>query len=213
MSKKVVIVDYGMGNLFSIQQAVRAVNGNALITNLPKDILNADRVILPGVGAFGRAMSQLKKTGLIESLVQFVKSERPLMGICLGMQLLFNKSYEFGETEGLGLIPGEVVHLKKLKQEIQQDFRVPHIGWNKVTKPIRAKESKIIDSVADDTFFYFVHSYAAVPVHHEDISMQTSYNGVHFCAAAQKNNIVGFQFHPEKSGSEGLRIYKAFLDS
>src|SRR3989338_1831149 len=153
MTKKVVIVDYGMGNLFSIQQAVRAVNGNAIVTNLPQEILNADRVILPGVGAFGRAMAQLESSGLIESLLEFMKCERPLMGVCLGMQLLFDKSYEFGEAKGLGFISGEVVHLKELKKGDLHDFRVPHIGWNKTTKPLRVKESKIISSIADDTSF------------------------------------------------------------
>ncbi len=208
---KVVIVDYGLGNIFSIQRAIACLGKEALITGDHWYILDADRLILPGVGSFAQGRKALSENGLDGVLVEYSATQRPVMGVCLGMQLLMSVSEEFGRHQGLGLIPGRVSRLPSGAY-----YKVPHVGWNQVFPP----EDKSIDiwsgtvlrgNSAGD-FFYFAHSYIVVPEDHQDVLAQTQYGGIKFCSALRKGNIFGCQFHPELSSEAGLRVYREFLD-
>lgn len=208
--KNIVIVDYGLGNLFSINQAFLHFGYEPIISCNKEIILNADYLVLPGVGAFEGAMRQLNNLGLVEVLKEYVKSDKPIMGVCLGMQLLFEKSYEFGEHLGLGFIEGEIL---KFPSEVEKvKLRVPHIGWNKINSFDRNNwnHSPLIE-LKEGAMMYFVHSYYAKPSNENVILSTSIYNKFEFCSSVQKGNIYGFQFHPEKSGEEGLSIYKNFL--
>lgn len=197
-----VIIDYGVGNLFSLASALSFLGEEAEITADPEKIRKADRLILPGVGAFGDAMEKLKQQGLDECIQKEAAGGKPLLGICLGMQLLFEKSYEFGEHEGLGLIPGQVC---PLRGKIPQNLKIPHIGWNSLQL---LGNCPLFQNVKDGEAVYFVHSFYA-----EDcasyVTATTEY-GAQITAAAAKGNVYGCQFHPEKSGDTGLRILAAF---
>lgn len=209
MDKKIVIVDYGLGNLYSIAQACKHFGFEPKLSFNAEEIFNADKVILPGVGAFEGAMRQLQNMNLISVLKDYVVTGKPLMGVCLGMQLLFEKSYEFGEHEGLGLVEGEIKRFPSTYMNTK--MRIPHIGWNKVFN----KNSQWLDTpfkeFPDGGMMYFVHSYYAQPLNSEDILSTTFYNDFEFCSSVRKGNVFGFQFHPEKSGEEGLTLYKNFL--
>jgi len=194
----ITIIDYGMGNLRSAQKACEYVGLTTQISGDKKDIENADALILPGVGAFGDAMTNLNNMGLTQTIINRAKSGLPFLGICIGMQLLFDKSYEYGETAGLGLIGGEVT-------EFQLDgLKIPHMGWNN----LEAKQSPLFDA-GNNQFVYFVHSYYANKVAEEDIIASSTY-GITFPSAVQHSNIFGLQFHPEKSGDVGLNILRNF---
>ncbi len=198
------IIDYGVGNLFSLVSSLKAIGVEAVITGDPKVIESADRLILPGVGAFGDASQKLKVSGLIDVIKNKVKEGTPLMGICLGMQLLFEKSYEYGEHEGLGLIKGKVIGMENT---IPKELKIPHIGWNALKF---TKESPIFKYINEGDCVYFVHSFYAVDCE-ESLIAATDY-GKDITAAVGKGNIFGCQFHPEKSGSVGLKILKAFSE-
>lgn len=199
-----VIIDYGVGNLFSLQSSLKRLGETAAVSGDADVIRGADRLILPGVGAFRDAREKLAKNALDKVVCEVSYKGKPLMGICLGMQLLFSRSFEFGETPGLGLIEGDVRPIAPL---LPKELKVPHIGWNSLKmhgKP------EIFKYVEDGDFVYFVHSFAAMNCE-ESILATTDY-GVGLTAAVQRGNVLGMQFHPEKSGDTGLRILKAFCE-
>jgi glutamine amidotransferase len=209
MTKKVVIVDYGLGNLYSIAQACSHVGYSPLISANREEILSSDYLILPGVGAFKVAMNHLADRGLIDVVKEFADSGRPLMGVCLGMQLLFDESAEFGIHKGLGLISGTI---EKIPQSFEdQKIKIPHIGWNKLYHSRNEWGNTPLAEISENDFMYFVHSYYASPSDESHILTYTYYQGFKYCSSVQKNNIFGFQFHPEKSGEHGLSIYNNFL--
>lgn len=198
------IIDYGVGNLFSLKSSLRAIGIDADYTGNPAEIRNADKLILPGVGAFRDAREALRSTGLDRVVQEEAGKGKPLMGICLGMQMLFNRSYEYGEYEGLGLIPGEIV---PMEGRIPKDLPIPHIGWNEL---MLKQPSPLMKNTANGDYVYFVHSYyAETPA--EYVVATTDY-GVEMTAAVQKDNVYGCQFHPEKSSEVGLSILKAFCE-
>lgn len=202
---RVTVVDYGRGNLFSIEQALRKLGCEATVTGDPAAILDAERVILPGVGAFGDGMEGLRGRGLVEPLKRFSESGRPLLGICLGMQLLLEESSEFGRHEGLGLVPGRVARFTGTG-----DYKIPHVGWNKLA-PAADWAGTALAGLGPDAFMYFVHSFVAEPAHPEDRLAVTPYAGAEFCSVLRSRNILGCQFHPEKSGEAGLCLIKNWL--
>lgn len=198
------IIDYGVGNLFSLRSALRAIGIDVDYTGNPAEIRKADKLILPGVGAFRDAREALRSTGLDRVVQEEAGKGKPLMGICLGMQMLFNRSYEYGEYEGLGLIPGEIV---PMDGRIPKDLPIPHIGWNEL---MLKQPSPLMKNTANGDYVYFVHSYyAETPT--EYVIATTDY-GVEMTAAVQKDNVYGCQFHPEKSSEVGLSILKAFCE-
>lgn len=198
------IIDYGVGNLFSLRSSLRAIGIDADYTGDPAEIRKADKLILPGVGAFRDAREALRSTGLDRVVQEEAGKGKPLMGICLGMQMLFDRSYEYGEYEGLGLIPGEIV---PMEGRIPKELPIPHIGWNELALK---QPSPLMKNTANGDYVYFVHSYyAETPA--EYVIATTEY-GVKMTAAVQKDNVYGCQFHPEKSSEVGLSILKAFCE-
>ena len=211
-SPKVTIVDYGIGNLLSIQRGLEHCEARVLITNDPKKILSSERLILPGVGAFSKAILALENLGLIDVLREFAIQKKPLLGLCLGMQLLLDESEEFGITSGLGLIPGRVSPIPN-KTLSGTRLKIPHIGWTEL-KPSYAsvdwKESLLQDNLPDEAV-YFVHSFMGVLSNKEDEIAYCNYGGHKISAVIGRNHIIGCQFHPEKSGEIGLKILRRFL--
>lgn len=200
----IAIIDYGVGNLFSLSRSLEAIGAEAVITRDPDTIKSAERIILPGVGAFGDAMDKLKENGMDELIRQQAALGKPLMGICLGMQLLFEKSLEFGEHEGLSLIPGTV---RPIADVIDPALKIPQIGWNALRK---TNPYYILQDVKDGECVYFVHSYYA-DTEAKYIIADTEYSA-RLTAAVANGNVCGCQFHPEKSGNTGLRILKSFAE-
>ena len=201
----IAIVDYGVGNLFSLKSSFAYINEEAFVTNEPDLIRKADKVILPGVGAFRDAYLKLKETGLDSVLREIKEKGTPIMGICLGMQLLFDKSYEYGECEGLGFIKGEV---RPISEKIDKDLKIPHMGWNALK--FNGKKHAIFKYLNEGDYVYFVHSYSAVNC--DESLIATAEYSSDLTAAVADGNIVGCQFHPEKSGDVGLKILKAFCE-
>lgn len=198
------IIDYGMGNLLSVQRAFEKCGSDAVIIGNPLELRDADRIVLPGVGAFPDAMDNLRKNGWIEELNRAVlEKETPILGICLGMQLLADKGYEVRECDGLGYIPGEIVRFT----QTQEKERIPHVGWNEILK---REDSPLFDGIADGTNYYFVHSYHFRVENEKNIATVTPYCG-EFVSSVIKDNIVGTQFHPEKSQKAGFKLIKNFL--
>ncbi|MBP6432920.1 MAG: imidazole glycerol phosphate synthase subunit HisH [Ferruginibacter sp.] len=212
MSKKVVIIDYQLGNLFSVQQACTFLGYPAIISTQAKDIQEADYAILPGVGAFADAMSNLKTFGLDTAIKEYVATGKPFMGICLGQQLMLTKSEEFEDAYGLGFIEGSV---KKFPvQHInEQDYKVPQIQWNTIAQPANANwASSPLANCKTGDYFYFVHSYYTDVQNPAAVLATTKYGNLEYCSAIQHNNIFTTQFHPEKSGEFGLEIYKNWFN-
>ncbi len=223
MKKKVevAIVDYGLGNLFSVFHACTHAGMNAHITSAANNLLAADVVILPGVGAFGDAMNALKQLDLIAPLKEFASSGKVLAGICLGMQLLMNESNEFGTHEGLGIVPGVVRHLENPIIDVgytpeQRKLKVPHVGWNRIWPPPQSSSTHSATSAWDRTplrdidegeYMYFVHSYFVQPKDDGVVLSTSRYGQIEFCSSLQYNNVFACQFHPERSGEQGLKIY------
>ena len=201
----IAIVDYGVGNLFSLVSSFKAIGVEAVVTGDEKEIRKADKIILPGVGAFGDAIEKLRKTGLDKVIIEEANNGKELMGICLGMQLLFEKSYEYGIHEGLGLIKGSI---KPIADVIGDNLKVPHIGWNSLK--FTDNKSKIFKYLNDGDFVYFVHSFYGADCD-KSVIATTNY-GTELTAAVGKGNVYGCQFHPEKSGEVGLNILKAFCE-
>jgi glutamine amidotransferase len=205
----VAIVDYGLGNLFSVEQACAFVGLNSIITNSKKDILGADAVILPGVGAYGDAMLTLHRLDLVNVLRDIVESAKPLVGICLGLQLLMTESYEFGRHKGLGIIEGPVVRFDAPKEK-ERILKVPQIGWNRIFQPTNGLQWRgtLIDRIDEGEYMYFVHSYTVQP-QDSNVTLSTSHYGhIEFCSSIQHHNVFACQFHPERSGPEGIKIYR-----
>ena len=200
----IAIVDYGVGNLFSLQSSLAAIGAEAVVTADPQTLRQADKILLPGVGAFEDAIGKLRSTGLAALVVELANSGKPLLGICLGMQLLFDKSYEFGEFEGLGLIPGVV---RPIADVIPAGYKIPHIGWNALQF---RQNSPLFAHIQDGDCVYFVHSFYATDC--EDSVIATAEYGAPLTAAVARKNVYGCQFHPEKSGNVGLAILKAFTE-
>lgn len=201
----IAIVDYGVGNLFSLSRSLAYVGADVCVTGDREKIKSADKILLPGVGAFGDAIKKLKDAQLDEVIVSEVKKGKPMLGICLGMQLLFDKSFEYGEHAGLGLIKGEI---RPIADQIGKTLKVPHIGWNSLE--FTDKKSEIFKYISDGDFVYFVHSYYAANCE-ESVIAKAEY-GAKLTAAVQCGNVYGCQFHPEKSGKTGLAILRAFCE-
>lgn len=212
MSAAVVVVDYGLGNLLSVSRALEHVGASVTITDSPVEIGRARRVILPGVGAFSDGMNGLHERGLVEVLQRYGASNRPLLGICLGMQLLFDASEEFGQHEGLGLVRGRVVAIPATGQD-DKAHKIPHIGWNELVKPdSRSRwEGTVLAGVPPGSGVYFVHSFAADPKDPRDRLADCYYDGRQVSAAVNSGALSGCQFHPEKSGEIGLHVLRNFL--
>ncbi|MBE7057775.1 MAG: imidazole glycerol phosphate synthase subunit HisH [Ruminococcaceae bacterium] len=202
-----VIIDYGVGNLFSLTSSFKFIGQDVTVTSDKQKIADADRLILPGVGAFSDAAKALKETGMYKVVIEEAKKGKPLLGICLGMQMLLTKSYEYGEHDGLNLIPGNV---KPLAPVIGSDLKVPHIGWNSLQFPENKEKSKLYKYVEPGEHVYFVHSYYGADCA-EYVSAYTEY-GADITASVEFENVYGTQFHPEKSGKTGLSILKAFCE-
>ena len=199
----IAIVDYQMGNLRSVQKAFERVGHAAAITADPKVLEQADHVVLPGVGAFADAIAEIRRRELIEPIRAAIASNKPFLGICLGLQMLFDVSYEDGEHEGLGVIPGEVRRF-----DVPAEYKVPHMGWNHVA---HRRQPPIFNGIADGSHFYFVHSYYVVPKDESVIAGEASYPEP-FCAAIWRDNLFATQFHPEKSQATGLQLLKNFAE-
>ena len=201
----IAIIDYGVGNLFSLNSSFHAIGAEVVVTADPEVIRLADRIVLPGVGAFADAAEKLRKSGLDQTILGEVQAGKPLLGICLGMQMLFEKSYEYGEHDGLGLIPGIV---RPIRDVIPNDLKIPHIGWN----PLHMKQPKdeLFRYVNENDCVYFVHSFYATEC--EPYVIATAEYGSELTAAVRNQNVWGAQFHPEKSGKVGLAMLKAFCE-
>jgi len=197
------IVDYGMGNLRSVQKAFERIGAEAQVVSQPADVAGADKLVLPGVGAFRDAIGELKRTGLDRPVREHIAADKPLLGICLGLQLLFDVSYEDGQWEGLGVLPGKVVRFTD-----QADLKIPHMGWNSLEF---AQPARIFEGVPEGSSVYFVHSYFVVPEDESVIAARTEH-GTRFVSAVARKNLFATQFHPEKSQSVGLRLLKNFAD-
>ena len=208
MSKPVVVIDYGVGNVFSVCNALSHIGALPILTNDPKLIAKAERVILPGVGAFSHAIKNLIELDLDNAIYDFVSTGRPLLGICIGMQLLMDASSEYGFHKGLGLIPGSVENIKN-RFLFEKKVKVPHIGWAPVTIDKNMTHHKVTAN-ANHKDFYFVHSFSCNPYDEEHLLGWVKYNGTELTAIIGKNNILGVQFHPERSGSNGLDILSRF---
>ena len=201
----IAVIDYGVGNLFSLLSSLKYVGLNTKLTNDIEEIKNANGIILPGVGAFRDAIGNLEKYGLKETLISEAKKGKPFLGICLGMQMLFEKSYEYGEYEGLGLINGTVEEIKKYILE-NSDLKIPHMGWNSLIINERFKDDKILKDVDNNEYVYYVHSYFA-KTDTKNIVTYSEY-GTKIPGIVKNENVYGMQFHPEKSGDTGLKLLK-----
>ncbi|MBI2062842.1 MAG: imidazole glycerol phosphate synthase subunit HisH [Candidatus Yanofskybacteria bacterium] len=200
------IIDYGLGNLYSITKACRKFSDSVVVTEDPEVIRSSSALILPGVGSFGAGIDGLKRRGLVKIIKEFADSGRPILGICLGAQLMMSWGYEFGEFAGLSIVSGKVIKFGKLLP----GTKVPHIGWNKITVKSKKKEP-IFSSLGEKSYFYFVHSYVMQPEDSKNIFATTNYGGNSFCSIIKQGNIYGCQFHPEKSGEVGLKVIKNFI--
>ncbi len=204
----VAIIDYKLGNLHSVQSACDFVGINSIITDNPDDILNSEAAILPGVGAFEEGMKNLKNLKLDITIKNFLETKKPFLGICLGMHLLFESSEEFGNHRGLGVLDGKIVKFN-FKSDVSLSQPVPQIGWNKIHSKNTNWNNTILKSNNDGDFMYFVHSYYAIP-QEEYVLSTTTYGCIEYCSSIKFKNIYATQFHPEKSGKQGLNIYKNF---
>jgi len=202
----IAIIDYGMGNLRSVQKGFEKVGFDAVVTADPEVVLEAERIVLPGVGAFRDCMRNLEEGGFVEPILKVIKDGRPFLGICVGMQLLLTDSVEFGLYQGLDLIPGHVLRFPDGMKENGEQLKVPHMGWNQLA--IR-RRSPIFAGIEDGANVYFVHSYYGMPADESVVAASSGY-GIEFCAAIWKDNVVATQFHPEKSQDVGLQILKNF---
>ncbi len=196
-----VIIDYGMGNLRSVEKALAAAGARPELSGDPDAVRRAERLILPGVGAFGDAIGNLRRSGLDRAILEAVEAGKPLLGLCLGLQLLFSESEEFGRHEGLNLIPGKVRRFQ------ESNLHVPHVGWNQVEG---IRPDPLLREITEGTYFYFVHSFYVEPESDADVLCWTDY-GRRFCSVARRKNVWGAQFHPEKSQSAGRQLLLNFL--
>lgn len=206
--KKVIILDYGIGNVKSILNALMALGEQPVITRNPEEFKNSDAMILPGVGAFGKGMENLASYELVPHIMDYIGTGKPFLGICLGMQMLFEESNEFGNHKGLGLIPGKVQRL--IPSERKTD-KIPNVCWDEILEPSPGFWSHtILKDLGENPAMYFVHTYAGIPERNEDILSLTPFGDGFFCSSVFRKNVMGVQFHPEKSGETGLKILKNF---
>ena len=206
MSPRVTIVDYGIGNLHSVAKALRHEGAEVLISSTPEEIVASERLVLPGVGAFADGMRELRSRQLLAPILEFLGSERPFLGICLGMQLLMSESEEFGLHDGIGHLRGRVVPIRP------KERKVPHVGWTRLSEPRSgAWQGSFLEATAHETMAYFVHSFAVVPDDPSDILEVAEYGGFPVTAAIRRGSVTGCQFHPEKSGPAGLAMLRHFL--
>ena len=203
----IAIVDYGVGNIFSLYSSFKYIGAEVVLTSDPEEIKKADKIILPGVGAFADAAKKLRDSGLADVVVEEVKNGKPLLGICLGMQMLFERSFEYGEHKGLGLIKGDIVSMEGV---VPANYKIPHIGWNGLHFPKDKAKSDIFKYINENDCVYFVHSYFGANCD-ESVIATTEY-GAELTAAVAYKNVYGVQFHPEKSGEVGMKILKAFCE-
>ena len=203
----IAIVDYGVGNIFSLYSSFKYIGAEVVLTSDPDEIKKADKIILPGVGAFADAAKKLRESGLADVVVDEVKNGKPLLGICLGMQMLFERSFEYGEHKGLGLIKGDIVSMEGV---VPANYKIPHIGWNGLHFPKDKAKSDIFKYINENDCVYFVHSYFGANCD-ESVIATTEY-GAELTAAVAYKNVYGVQFHPEKSGEVGMKILKAFCE-
>lgn len=208
MSINLVIINYDIGNVRSIINAFEKIGTKPILSRDKEEILNADGVILPGVGAFSHGMENLYKYSLVDVIKEYVKTNKPFLGICLGMQMLLDESEEFGSKKGIGLIPGKVI---KLPTKDSNNEKLPHVSWNEIRPKNITWKGTILNNTNTKSDMYFVHSYTAVPKNKNNILSTTVYSGYEFCSSIKKENIYGCQFHPEKSASAGLEIIKSFI--
>ena len=210
IKKDIAILDYGIGNVRSICNAFEEIGAHPILTNEKKIIMNSSALVLPGVGAFAKGMKNLEENNLIDIIYDYVKSDRPFLGICLGMQMLLEESEEFGLTKGLGLIKGKVIKMPIISDDM---VKLPHVSWNEIKEPSPGRwKNTILENTNNSADVYFVHSFVASPQNDKDILAVTNYSGFDFCAAVHFQNIFGTQFHPEKSGNDGLDILKKFVE-
>ena len=200
----IAIIDYGVGNIFSLASSFQYIGAEAILSSDPAEIKAADRIVLPGVGAFGDAARKLKESGMEAVVLEEAAAGKPLLGICLGMQLLFEKSFEYGEHKGLGLLKGQVV---PMEGSIPEKLKIPHIGWNALDFK---RPHKLFERIKNGDFVYFVHSFYAEDC--DDSLIATAEYGRPLTAAVAKGNVMGCQFHPEKSGDVGMEILRAFCE-
>ncbi len=203
----IVVIDYEMGNLRSVQKAFESLGFDARVSADPGDIASADKVVLPGVGAFRDCIQNLREGGFVEPLLGHVKAGKPLLGICVGMQMLFDQSEEFGLHQGLGLIPGRVQRFPAGMVEGDERLKVPHMGWNSIHL---RRPSPLFRGIEEGSFVYFVHSYYCAAQDPSDVAASCRYGEVEFCASVWRDNIMATQFHPEKSQAVGLQIFRNF---
>ena len=213
-SPEVIVIDYGIGNVFSVCRAVEQLGGIATLTSDPSRIREAPRVILPGVGAFKSGMDRLRDSGLDDVVTDYATSGRPLLGICLGMQMLMERSSEFGNHSGLGIVPGAVDRIS-VSDKLPTRHKIPHVAWSKLLVPLTNKSNvRSAGHILNDCFeqaYYFVHSFAAVPERAENVLAEVEYGGSRIVAAVGFDNVVGVQFHPERSASAGLQLLDRFM--
>ncbi len=201
----IAIVDYGVGNIFSLYSSFKYIGAEVVLTSDPEEIKKADKIILPGVGAFADAAKKLRDSGLADVVAEEAKNGKPLLGICLGMQMLFERSFEYGEHKGLGLIKGDIVSMEGV---VPENYKIPHIGWNGLHFP--KEKSKLFKYIDENDCVYFVHSYYGSNC--ENSVIATTEYGAELTAAVADKNVFGVQFHPEKSGDVGMKILKAFCE-
>lgn len=206
---RVAIVDHGMGNLYSVKRACEYVGLAAEITSDARVVAAADGIILPGVGAFGDAMETLKQYDLVAPMKESIISGKPFLGVCLGMQLLMTESEEFGKHAGLDIFQGSVVQFPHINERGER-IKVPQVGWNTIACPGAAWSTPLLAGVAPGSYMYFVHSFRAVPAADDIIATTSTYEGIAYVSGIAKGNVAAFQFHPEKSGTKGIQIYKNF---
>jgi imidazole glycerol-phosphate synthase subunit HisH len=206
---KVVIVDPGGGNIFSIARAIEAVGGEPMLSSDPHQVTKADRVILPGVGAFGNVMKELQNRHLVESIVEYMRRERPLLGICVGMQILFEFGEEYGRHNGIGAIAGRTAQIPVATPD-GRSRRIPHIGWSPIRQNGIEWDGTLLGGIEPGAAFYFLHSYSA-ETQNANVLATVDFDGLELTAVVRSNNINGCQFHPERSGKDGLKIFEKFL--
>jgi glutamine amidotransferase len=210
MRPKISLVDYGLCNLYNVGNALEHIGADIIVIDKPQEIAKASHVILPGVGAYKNGMRGLGLRGLIDPLKEHIEKNRPFLGICLGMQMMLSKSYEFGEIDGLDIIQGDVTKIPNTNSK-NRSHKIPHIGWNKIIMNDNARHHDLLKDQDDKSSMYFVHSYKVNCNNNENIIATTDYNDVNITAIINKDNAYGCQFHPEKSGKYGLNILKQFV--